>query len=153
VHCHAIQRLQWCGQEQANSLIKQKCYAATWLKRRNLIGLCLGLCRSQQLAELLDLPTDGLSADPSTPKGQQTSYNGVYVLQHRQDAEAPKMSRFGTREQVSSLLPTLQLWLLCQLLLLRLLLVMLLSALLVCLSAFVSCCRDHTSKNDLLPAG
>lgn len=55
--------------------------------------------KSQQLAELLDLPTDGLSADPSTPKGQQTSYNGVYVLQHRQDAEAPKMSRFGTREQ------------------------------------------------------
>ena len=48
-----------------------------------------------------------MSADPSTPKGQQTSYNGVYVLQHRQDAEAPKMSRFGTREQVSTAPPVM----------------------------------------------
>ncbi len=107
VHCCAIlhsvhlQKLLSCGLEQANHLTKQECYAYLG----NLMGLCLGVYRSQQLAELLDLPTDGLSADPSTPKGQQTSYNGVYVLQHRQDAEAPKMSRFGTREQVSSLFP------------------------------------------------
>ena len=104
----------------------------TWLKRHNLMGLCLGLYRGQQLAELLDLPTDGLSADPSTPKGQQTSYNGVYVLQHRQDAEAPKMSRFGTREQVSYLLTTLQLWLPHLPLLLHLLLLKFLNVLLVC---------------------
>ena len=52
----------------------------------------------------------------------------MYVLQHRQDTEAPKMSRFSTREQVSSLLPTLQQWLLPQLLLL----LMFLTVLLVC---------------------
>ena len=127
VHCHALFVVLWTRASQS-----YKAEVLTYLKKRNLMGLCLGLCRSQQLAELLDLPTDGLSADPSTPKGQQTSYNGVYVLQHRQDAEAPKMSRFGTREQVSSLLTTLQLWLVHQLLLLRLLLLMLLIALLVC---------------------
>ena len=55
--------------------------------------------RSQQLAGLLDLPTDDLSADPATPKGEQTAYNGVYILQHLDTA--PKKSRFATREQVN----------------------------------------------------
>ena len=50
---------------------------------------------------------EDLSADPAIPKGQQTTYNGVYVLQHRQEADAPKMSRFGTREQVSLYAPLL----------------------------------------------
>ena len=50
---------------------------------------------------------EDLSADPAIPKGQQTTYNGVYVLQHRQEADAPKMSRFGTREQVSLDVPLL----------------------------------------------
>lgn len=56
-------------------------------------------CRSQQLADLLDLPTDNMTDDPATPKGEQTAYNGVYILQQPKN-EAPKKSRFGTREQV-----------------------------------------------------
>ena len=62
------------------------------------IAICL-CCRSQQLADLLDLPTDNMTDDPATPKGQQTAYNGVYILQ--QPKEGPKKSRFGTREQVN----------------------------------------------------
>lgn len=57
-----------------------------------------GARRSQHLADLLELPTEGLSDNPATPKGEQTSYNGVYVLQHLDTA--PKKSRFATREQV-----------------------------------------------------
>ena len=56
--------------------------------------------RSQQLADLLDLPTDNMTEDPATPKGQQTAYNGVYILQQPKE-EGPKKSRFGTREQVN----------------------------------------------------
>ena len=56
-------------------------------------------CRSQQLADLLDLPTDNMTDDPATPKGQQTAYNGVYILQQPKE-EGAKKSRFGTREQV-----------------------------------------------------
>lgn len=56
--------------------------------------------RSQQLAELLELPTDGMTEDPATPKGEQTSYNGVYILQQLDNA--PKKSRFATREQASN---------------------------------------------------
>ena len=61
-------------------------------------AICL-CCRSQQLADLLDLPTDDMTDDPATPKGQQTAYNGVYILQQPKE-EGLKKSRFGTREQV-----------------------------------------------------
>lgn len=67
-------------------------------------------CRSQQLADLLDLPTDNMTEDPATPKGQQTAYNGVYILQQPKE-EGPKKSRFGTRDQVNI---TLVLHLACQ---------------------------------------
>ncbi|KAL3155572.1 hypothetical protein ABBQ38_010830 [Trebouxia sp. C0009 RCD-2024] len=57
--------------------------------------------KSQQLADLLDLPTDNMTEDPATPKGEQTAYNGVYVLQQPKE-EGPKKSRFGTRDQGAS---------------------------------------------------
>lgn len=46
---------------------------------------------------------DNMTEDPATPKGQQTAYNGVYILQQPKE-EGPKKSRFGTREQVGVLL-------------------------------------------------
>ena len=62
---------------------------------------CCVCCRSQQLAELLDQPLDDMTDDPTTPKGQQTAYNGVYILQQPKE-EGPKKSRFGTRDQVGT---------------------------------------------------
>ena len=42
-----------------------------------------------------------MTDDPATPKGQQTAYNGVYILQQPKE-EGAKKSRFGTREQVKN---------------------------------------------------
>ena len=95
----------YCLESNTQFIFKFECFCGSQHAKPVIaVAACY---RSQQLAELLDLPTDGMSADPSTPKGQQTSYNGVYILQHRQDAEAPKMSRFGTRDQVRTAPPVM----------------------------------------------
>ena len=56
-------------------------------------------CRSQSLAELLDLPMDDVTTDPSTPKELQKTYSGVYFVQPAHHNEHKK-SRFANREQV-----------------------------------------------------
>lgn len=56
-------------------------------------------CRSQSLAELLDLPMDDVTTDPNTPKELQKTYSGVYFVQPAHHNEHKK-SRFANREQV-----------------------------------------------------
>ena len=61
-------------------------------------------CRSQSLAELLDLPMDDVTTDPNTPKELQKTYSGVYFVQPAHHNEHKK-SRLANREQVGPNLP------------------------------------------------